>query len=152
MGLEAENPEIIERRKQAARLLEAVVDEEITAQVALNRWPYQNPESFIDESDPSLDIAYQALWHFEADEAQQKNELFYLDTQLTLLQQMADTLALGQALPAHMLTAYSPEHRARFFFSQPILTNYQTMGSRQLMRFWQFCQKTVYQAIQALRP
>lgn len=151
MSFDAVQPDIITRRKLAARLLEAVIDEEMTAQVALNRWPYQNPEDLIDESDPSLDIAYQALWHFEADETQQQTEMFYLDAQLTLLQQIADTLALGEALPEHLLEVYSPEHRARFFFNQPIWNTYQSSWSRWGMRCWKFIQKTAHQAWNALR-
>jgi len=151
MSFDAVPSDIITRRKLAARLLEAVVDEEMTPQVALNRWPYQNPEALIDENDPSLDIAYQALWHFEADETQQKTEIFYLDAQLTLLQQMANTLALGQPLPEHLLEAYTPEHRARFFFNQPLWSTYQTSWSRWVMRLWEFIRRTAHQAWDALR-
>ena len=40
-------------------------------------------------------VAYQALWHFEADEDKQRAEVFYMDAQLELMRQMAvqDTLA-----------------------------------------------------------
>jgi len=83
-----------ERRAKAAQLLQAVIDETLEPRMAINRWPESH-----DSQDPSLDCAYLALWHFEADEVQQKTELFYMDAQLELLQQIAHCLTAGQNLP-----------------------------------------------------
>lgn len=89
------------RRHQAAQLLEDVLDERLVPQLAINRWP--EPTNIPDES---LDCAFKALWHFEADEQQQKSEVYYIDLQLELLRQMAVFLKKGHDLPAYLLSAY----------------------------------------------
>lgn len=114
MSLKQPPARIIENRKRAAQLLDAVLDERLVPQLAINRWPEAQ-----EQPDPSLSIAYQALWHFEADEDKQQGELFYLDAQLELLQQMARYLAQGQPLPAYMLKQYSNEHQVRFLDDAP---------------------------------
>lgn len=106
-----ETDSLTKKRKQAGQLLDALLDECISAQVALNRWPETD-----EPGDSSLDIAYQALWHFEADEDKQQTELFYMDAQLELLRQIAGFLNRGEALPAYMLRIYAPEHHTRFFY------------------------------------
>ena len=99
------------RRERAAQLLEAVVEERIEPCMAINRWPESN-----NHPDPSLDCAYLALWHFEADEDKQKTEVFYLDAQLELLQQMANFLKSGQDLPPYILKLYLEAHPVRFYY------------------------------------
>ncbi len=106
-----------ERRQQAGCLLNDVLEERLAAQLAITRWPESGAQ---DLPDPSLDTAWQALWHFEADEHRQKTELFYLDAQLELLRQMAGFLSQGQDLPAYFLHRYSKEHRIRFFYNLPV--------------------------------
>src|SRR5690606_3981318 len=86
----------------------------ISPQFAINRWP-----ETAGCPDPSLDSAYQALWYFEADEEKHKSELFYLDTQLELLRQMAGFLKQGHALPGYFLRGYTSDHRVRFFYLTP---------------------------------
>lgn len=109
----ADDSPLMLARQHAAHLLEAVADERLSASFAINRWPELSVQS-----DPSLNAAFQALWHFEADEEQQQHELFYMDAQLALLRQMAATLRTGQALAPHFLNAYSPEHTVRFFYNR----------------------------------
>lgn len=104
------------RRKRAAALLEAVLDEKIEPCIAINRWP-QSDSSF----DPSLDCAFQALWHFESDTEKQATEIFYLDAQLELLRQMAHTLQQGESLPAYILQLYGAAPKARFFYDYSLL-------------------------------
>ena len=101
-------------RQQAAHLLEAVLDETVEPRLAINRWP-----EIQGQPDASLDCAYQILWHFESDEAQQKTEMFYLDTQLELLRQVASALKAGQDLPAHILYAYLKQPPVRFYYPRP---------------------------------
>lgn len=100
------------RRLRAAQLIEAVLDEQVEPRLAINRWPEND-----DSPDPSLDCAYQALWHFEADEDKQQSELFYMDAQLELLRQIANTLAKGQDLPPHILRMYYQQPPVRFFYN-----------------------------------
>lgn len=112
-------------RQQAAQLIEAVLDERMEARLAILRWPEQGLLP-----DPSLEIAYQALWHFEADETQQQSELFYLDAQLELLRQIAWFLKDGRDLPAHFLQGYSPAHQPRYFYDVSPVTESMTLLRR----------------------
>lgn len=100
------------RRQRAAQLLEAVIDERMEPRMAINRWPEP-----IKEPDLSMDCAYQALWHFEADEDKQKTEMFYMDAQLELLRQMARHFKAGQDFPPYILTLYRKKSPIRFFYS-----------------------------------
>ena len=85
--------------------------ERLAPSVAINRWPDDGTAQ-----DPSVAVAYQALWHFEADEDKQRAEVFYMDAQLELMRQMAVTLGQGRPLPAHMLSGYNPDWQARYYF------------------------------------
>lgn len=100
------------RRLRAAQLIEAVLDEQIEPRIAINRWPESD-----ELADPSLDCAYQALWHFEADGDKQQSELFYMDAQLELLRQIATSLAQGQDLPPYILRMYHQQTPVRFFYN-----------------------------------
>lgn len=91
-------------RQQAGLLLEQALDETITCEAALARWPWdKNQEA---ERDESLKVAYRALWHFYSDEAAMSQEAFYLDVQLHLLRQMARILQKGDALPFDLIMGY----------------------------------------------
>jgi hypothetical protein len=79
-----------------------------------------------------LSCAYQALWHFEADEDKQQTELFYMDAQLELLRQMAGFLKEGQELPLYILRMYSPQQAVRFFYARPWWEESRTV----LVRTW----------------
>ncbi len=105
--------QMLRNRLSAGHLLDAVLDERMEARQAIVRWPETG-----ECPDLSLDVAYQALWHFEADEERQRGELFYMDAQFELLSQMARYLLAGKPLPPYMLKAYSPDYRVRFFYGQ----------------------------------
>lgn len=122
------------RRQRAAQLIEAVLDERIEPRIAINRWPEPNREL-----DPSMDCAYQALWHFEADEDKQKSELFYMDAQLELLRQMARHLKTGQDLPPHILTLYRGKTHVRFHQSDTAIdesVNLFRRGWQEIRHIW----------------
>lgn len=111
------------RRLHAGRLIEGVLNEELSAGYALTRWPM--PPKKDGEPDLSLQAAYQALWHFEADADRQRSELFYMDAQMELLSQISRYLCHGRPLPAHMLNAYHNsyscrEHRAGYFLNRDL--------------------------------
>jgi hypothetical protein len=116
----AQNDEeaLIAQRKQAAWLLEAVMDERMEARLAINSWPERvmGSDDGIEHRDLSLDAAYQALWYFESDEERHQNEMFYLDAQLELLRQMATFLKQGKELPAYMIRHYTPESYLQFYY------------------------------------
>lgn len=132
----------LERRQRAAQLLEAVIDEAIEPRIAINRWP-ESP----DVPDPSVDCAYLALWHFEADETQQKTEVFYMDAQLELLRQVTSHLKMGRDLPPHILRTYIPAPPVRFYYPGSIWAAIQ----RYAMGLWQQGQHAFSTALALLR-
>ncbi|MGE0201842.1 MAG: hypothetical protein AB7P76_12870 [Candidatus Melainabacteria bacterium] len=106
------SPEVYAIRCQVGSLLMAVLDEETTALSALTHWPG------IQTEDPSVQVAYQMLWHFEADEEEQQQQEFYMDAQWELLFQTARYLLQGDALPGHLLAAYREgirEHQTTYY-------------------------------------
>lgn len=108
----------LSQRQQAARLLLDVIEERVEARVAINAWP---ETSLVPNSQPdlSLDAAYQALWHFEADEHRHKTELFYLDAQLELLRQMVRFLQEDRDLPLYIQNTYlKTPMTTRFFYAR----------------------------------
>jgi hypothetical protein len=117
-------------RQQVAALLDAVADEQVAPQVAINRWPV--PQG---HQDASLDCAFWALWHFEADEAQQQSELYYMDTQLELLRQMAGFLGQGRDLPPYMLAGYGDHPAVRFYYAHSPWLDYWQRVSERWQRF-----------------
>jgi len=131
-----------ERRIKAAKLLEAVIEEAIEPRMAINRWPI-GPEM----TDPSLECAYLALWHFESDEVPQKTELFYLDAQLELLQQIANHLKANQNLPPYILRTYLPASPVRFYYSRSVLSDLQNY----VVRLWQQAQCTISEAMDLIQ-
>lgn len=123
------------KRQRAAQLLEAVLDERIEPRIAINRWPEN-----IEQPDPSLNCAYQALWHFEADEEKQQTELFYMDAQLELLRQIANFLKSGQDIPLYIIRMYSPNYQARFYYPRSAWEDSHQLLHRTwhgFIRFWQ---------------
>lgn len=108
------------RRKQAATLLEAVIEERLMPAVALSQWPLLSGVSESSsrpvKEDPSLLVAYQTLWFFEADsDDRHHQETFYLDAQLQLLNLMMRYFSLGKPLPEYLLSAYSAEHQTAYY-------------------------------------
>ncbi len=95
------NPErTIAYRKQASILVEAVLDEEISARAALNSWPREGNE------DASVGCAYTMLWYFEADEDRHHLEVYYLDAQIQLFREVINYLKQGQSLPDALIQEY----------------------------------------------
>jgi hypothetical protein len=110
--MEFYNPEDpLDKRQRAAQLIEAVLDERIEPRIAINRWPESTTLP-----DASMFCAYQALWHFEADEEKHRSEMFYLDAQLELLRQIACFLKQGKDLPPYIIRMYSADHQTRFYY------------------------------------
>ena len=106
-----------ERRVRAGRLLDWVLDEAIAAPHALAQWPVPVTPPGEVPGDPSLEAAYQALWHFHSDEGARLASPYYLDAQLRLLRTMADTLSRAEPLSADILGAYRYATAAPRFYS-----------------------------------
>jgi hypothetical protein len=105
-------------RKEAGLLIEQVVDETTDCRWALVHWPVPVGQRCLDES---LNVAYQALWHFYSDDATLSQEAFYLDVQLQLLRRMAYHLQRNEELPLELLMGYrlSPTEQAPRFYTTP---------------------------------
>ena len=114
-------------RKQVAALLNAVLEEIISARDAINCWP-----AFCNE-DSSVQCAYTMLWYWEADEDRRWQEMMYSDVQLQQLSDVAKILNLGLPLPDSLKTEYLTEIRPNEFsektmFSRPLLTTRHFLG------------------------
>jgi hypothetical protein len=94
-----------QHRAYASLLLMAVLEETMTPSQAILQWPNHVPGQ-VASADPSLEAAYQALWHFECDDTWQQSDVFYLDAQLMLLKTMATQLAANQDFPKHLCDQY----------------------------------------------
>lgn len=97
---------------QAAWLLEQVLDEHLSPVDALKQWPVLSHL----QPNEALDIAYQALWYYEADwlsrldqQAPQyigQDDPYYLDVQLKLLATLAQLLRTQQPVPRDLALMY----------------------------------------------
>lgn len=114
---------LMDRRRRGAELLSLVLEEAITANYALAQWPTLPAGELPDES---LDVAYQALWHFATgDPSQYEFDPFYLDVQIEVLRTVAALLYRGQPLPQDMLAAYRGKSTStpRFYQQKKSLWN-----------------------------
>ena len=87
-------------RKQVAAILQAVLDEEVTSQDALNMWPCYCNE------DASVQAAYTLLWYWEADDDRRFEEALYSDVQIKQMQEVVSVLSQGLPLPPYLLMGY----------------------------------------------
>lgn len=135
-------------RQEASRLIGQVLDERISPRFALNRWP-GDPDA---EADASLASAYQALWHFEADEEQQQKELYYLDAQMELLKQMARHLASGNVLPDYLCRSYPKDHTVLYYEEKRVLKEAVELTHRVALSLWSNLAETWQTARRVLKP
>ncbi len=89
-------------RKQAAALLESVINDQLEARTAINCWPT------LGNQDPSVRCVYTMLWYFESDEDRHHVETYYSDLQLKFLQEAIAFLKEGEPLPLAVLQMYLP--------------------------------------------
>jgi len=122
-------------RKQAAALLEALLENAITPRAALNSWPMEG------NRDPSVQCAYTVLWYFEADRDQRhQEEMFYADLQVRLLMEIATCLRSGEALAPKLLAEYQAQLAPTEYHPKSTLQ----MGLvRWAVASWQMARKTL---------
>jgi hypothetical protein len=126
-------------RQLAATLIEALLDERLSARQVINQWPVYN-----NTSDRSLMLALKMVWYFEADELMHKTELFYADLQLTLLAEVARCFKNEQPLPFHILNAYQIQKEPMYFYNQQTFWNscfmeiQKALGNLKTL-VWQLC-------------
>ena len=123
-------------RKQIAAIIQAVLEEEVTSQDALNMWPcYCN-------ADASVQAAYTMLWYWEADDDRRFQEALYSDVQIKQLDAARQLLSQGLPLPPHLLLGYE---------QRPAPPDYLGLSSTlrwpllRLKRYWQQWQDTIRQ-------
>lgn len=92
-----------EDRKYVSRLYIAVLTEKISVREALMKFP-KNSE------DKSIEAAWHALCHLEADEELRKKDLMYKEEQDEYIEFIAFTLDKGQELPENIIESYKPYH------------------------------------------
>jgi hypothetical protein len=116
-------------RQQASQCLAWVLLNDGQAHVtkALARWP-STPQG--QPPDPSVQVAYQVLWHFAADleanhpDSPHRQEPFYADVQWELLKTLQALLTQGLPAPQDLLACYRlhewpQQGKAPQLYSQP---------------------------------
>jgi len=91
---------IIGRRKRASELIFAVLTEKINVLSALKKFPPA-------DGDKSIEAAWHALMHYEADEDIRKKDIDYAQVQDDCLESIAFSLQKGKDLPANIISAYT---------------------------------------------
>ena len=105
----AEN--IIETRKQAAKILIDVILEKISVLEALKSFPQNS-------SDLSVRTCFHILVHFESDEDLRKNDPVYKETQDDFIVETAETLLRGNSLPVNIIKEYKDFYESDLFYPE----------------------------------
>lgn len=105
----AEN--IIETRKQAAKILIDVILEKISVLEALKSFPQNS-------SDPSVRTCFHILVHFESDEDLRKNDPLYKESQDDFIVETAETLLKGNSLPVNIIEEYKDFYKSDLFYPE----------------------------------
>lgn len=87
------------QKKHVSELILKVLDGEICAREALEKFP--------SKMDDSLQCAWHALIHFEADEDFRKKDAEYAQEQDNYLKTMASMLQTGEILPEYIIEEYN---------------------------------------------
>lgn len=93
----------IKNRKYVARLVYEVLTERKTAREAILRFP--------ETRDKSIECAYHALVHFEADEEIRYKDFDYREEQNDYLEFIAQTLSEGKSLPRNIIADYEAYYK-----------------------------------------
>ncbi len=95
--------EDIKNRKYVGRLIYSVLAERKKVREALLLFP--------ESSDKSIECAYHALVHFEADEDLRYKDFDYREEQNDYLEFIAQTLSAGKSLPRNIIADYEPYYK-----------------------------------------
>ena len=94
----------LELRASVAELIVKVLTDKMLVREALLQFP-----SSVD--DPSIQVAWHALCHREADEDFRKRDSLYADEQDEYLEMIAFTLQKGDELPVNIVAEYKPYYK-----------------------------------------
>jgi len=92
-----------EDRQLAGRLIISVLTEQTNVREAIKQFP--------ETADKSIECAYHALVHFEADEEMRRTDIEYREAQDDYLESIAQTLIQGKDLPKNIIDEYKPYYK-----------------------------------------
>lgn len=95
----------LEERKKVSELMRFVLIGKLCVREAINRFP-QNHE------DESIQAAYHALVHFEADEDLRRRDDLYKEEQDSYLMMLAEILERGEDLPFNIINSYKEFYKS----------------------------------------
>lgn len=95
----------IEERKKVAELIRFVLIGKLCVREAINRFPH-------DHEDESIQAAYHALIHFEADEDLRRRDALYKEEQDNYLMMIAEILDKGEDLPFNIINSYKEFYKS----------------------------------------
>ena len=94
----------LQDRKKVSELIFDVLTNKISVLEALRDFPKNL-------GDPTLDAAFHALVHLEADEDLRKKDVLYRDEQDMYLEDIANILSEGNALPCNVIEEYKQYYK-----------------------------------------
>ncbi len=94
----------LQDRKKVSELIFDVLTNKISVLEALRDFPKNL-------GDPTLDAAFHALVHLEADEDLRKKDALYRDEQDMYLEDIANILSEGNALPCNVIEEYKQYYK-----------------------------------------
>lgn len=89
----------VDERKYVSELIRLVLVGDLVVREAINKFPN-------DVEDESIQAAFHALVHREADEDLRKNDVLYREEQDDYLLMIAQTLEKGEDLPYNIINSY----------------------------------------------
>jgi hypothetical protein len=92
---------LIMARQTAAEILKGVIENKMTPKEARSKWPdYKN--------DPSLDVAFHLIYHFEDDEDIRNKDAKYAEWQITQFQEIIKCFENGNELKNDLIKWGTP--------------------------------------------
>ncbi len=94
-----------DERKQVSRLIRQVLTGKICVREAINQFPHT-------VEDESIQAAYHALVHYEADEDLRRRDLLYKEEQDDYLIMIAEILEKDEDLPFNIINSYKEFYKS----------------------------------------
>lgn len=112
------------KREYVALLIRKVLIGAITVGEAVKNFPF-------DSGDKSLEAAYHAIVHYEADEDLRRRDILYREEQDDYLEMISQTLEKGESLPDNIIRNYE-----KYYSEKSIPHSHDKAGSiRSFLRF-----------------
>ena len=92
-------------RKDVAQLIRSVLIGKFCVREAINQFPHNS-------EDESIQAAYHALVHFEADEDLRRRDALYKEEQNSYLMMIAEILDSGEDLPFNIINSYKEFYKS----------------------------------------